>query len=236
MATHATCATCHHPTKSVSHVLRECLFAVDVWNRVGGFNTVTNDCRDEVGVWIRKGIHAERGLLFGIVCWHLWKTRNERIFAASNLTTASVAFRSINRTRVVLDASETSTRTLEENPARRNVDVAWDPGPDHWFTINSDGAVDTTTGKAAAGGLMRDALGRCLLAYAMNLGICSNTRAEIREQLRVSNGPGRLGIGTFYSLTQKRLFQFSPKKLRWQGNLLWKFLSSENFETGTGAC
>ncbi|CAN1128563.1 Putative ribonuclease H protein At1g65750 [Linum perenne] len=84
MATHATCEFCQHPIESVSHILRDCSFAMEVWNTV---------------------------------------------------------------------------------------------------TLNSDGAVDVVRGKAAAGGLARDPMGRCLLDYSMNLGSCSITRAEIRGAL-----------------------------------------------------
>ncbi|CAN1331264.1 Putative ribonuclease H protein At1g65750 [Linum perenne] len=48
------------------------------------------------------------------------------------------------------------------------------------MTLNSDGSVDRARGKVTAGGLIRNAEGRCLLAYTMNLGTCSITRAEIR--------------------------------------------------------
>ncbi|CAN1752800.1 Putative ribonuclease H protein At1g65750, partial [Linum perenne] len=65
-------------------------------------------------------------------------------------------------------------------PARQTVDVAWERGPETWVTLNSDGAVDRLGGKAAAGGLIRNSEGRCLLAFSMNLGNCSVTRAELR--------------------------------------------------------
>ncbi|CAN1164273.1 Putative ribonuclease H protein At1g65750 [Linum perenne] len=73
------------------------------------------------------------------------------------------------------------------------VDVAWDPGPEDWVTCNSDGSADPATGKAAAGGLVRDANGKCLLAFTMNTGNCSVTRAELRgavEGLRRSWNAG----------------------------------------------
>ncbi|CAN1227754.1 Putative ribonuclease H protein At1g65750 [Linum perenne] len=54
------------------------------------------------------------------------------------------------------------------------------PPPPEWVTLNSDGSVIPETGRAAAGGLFRDADGRCLAAFSMNLGICSITRAELR--------------------------------------------------------
>ncbi|CAN1824961.1 Putative ribonuclease H protein At1g65750 [Linum perenne] len=54
-------------------------------------------------------------------------------------------------------------------------------GPIGGVTLNSDGSL--LRGKAAAGGLFRDSDGRCLAAYAMNLGSCTIARAEIRGAL-----------------------------------------------------
>ncbi|CAN1788134.1 Putative ribonuclease H protein At1g65750 [Linum perenne] len=48
------------------------------------------------------------------------------------------------------------------------------------ITFNTDGSVEATRRRAAAGGLLRNTLGRCLMAFTMNLGHCSITRAEIR--------------------------------------------------------
>ncbi|CAN1824594.1 Putative ribonuclease H protein At1g65750 [Linum perenne] len=41
-----------------------------------------------------------------------------------------------------------------------------------------------TKGKTSVRGLLRDNHGRCLQTYAMNLGKCSITRAEIRGALK----------------------------------------------------
>ncbi|CAN1188278.1 Putative ribonuclease H protein At1g65750, partial [Linum perenne] len=49
-----------------------------------------------------------------------------------------------------------------------------------WVTLNSDGSVLSETGQAAAEGLIRDHQGRYLVAFTMNLGKCSITRAELR--------------------------------------------------------
>ncbi|CAI0552668.1 unnamed protein product, partial [Linum tenue] len=57
------------------------------------------------------------------------------------------------------------------------------------LTLNTDGSVHTDIGHAAAGGLIRDHTGRCLLAFAMNLDIFSITRGELRgavEGLRLA--------------------------------------------------
>ncbi|CAN1783047.1 Putative ribonuclease H protein At1g65750, partial [Linum perenne] len=56
-------------------------------------------------------------------------------------------------------------------------------GPNDGVTLNSDGSVLVNGGKAAAGGLIRDGYGQCLQAFAMNLGSCTITRAELRGAL-----------------------------------------------------
>ncbi|CAN1830977.1 Putative ribonuclease H protein At1g65750 [Linum perenne] len=62
----------------------------------------------------------------------------------------------------------------------RETEISWDPGPPGWVTLNTDGSVIPSRAAATAGGLLRDEMGRCLLAYTVNLGNCSITRAELR--------------------------------------------------------
>ncbi|CAN1187802.1 Putative ribonuclease H protein At1g65750 [Linum perenne] len=68
-------------------------------------------------------------------------------------------------------------------------DIAWEPGEEGWVVLNTDGSVKKDCSKAAAGGLIRDANGRCLYAFCFNLGRCSIMRAELRgviEGLRMA--------------------------------------------------
>ncbi|CAN1822235.1 Putative ribonuclease H protein At1g65750, partial [Linum perenne] len=58
--------------------------------------------------------------------------------------------------------------------------ISWDPGPPGWVVLNTDGSIDSNRQGATAGGLIRDELGRCFLAFTMNQGFCSITRAELR--------------------------------------------------------
>ncbi|CAI0447820.1 unnamed protein product [Linum tenue] len=54
------------------------------------------------------------------------------------------------------------------------------PPPEGWVQIQTNGSVLSLSGSAAAGGLIRDCLGRCLVAFAGNLGTCSITAAELK--------------------------------------------------------
>ncbi|CAN1756518.1 Putative ribonuclease H protein At1g65750, partial [Linum perenne] len=70
----------------------------------------------------------------------------------------------------------------------------WRAGPEGWLIVNTDGSVQGINGKAAAGGLLRDEAGNCLFAFAINLGNCSITRAEIRGALEGIRAAWREGF------------------------------------------
>ncbi|CAN1785082.1 Putative ribonuclease H protein At1g65750 [Linum perenne] len=110
----------------------------------------------------------------------LWKARNERIFSDSRASTAAIAIRSANWARQIKVALERDNVAFGDGVSRRLVDVHWDPGPEGWVVLNSDGSADRRIGRATAGGILRDSEGRGLLAFSMNLGRCSITRAEMR--------------------------------------------------------
>ncbi|CAN1826392.1 Putative ribonuclease H protein At1g65750 [Linum perenne] len=74
---------------------------------------------------------------------------------------------------------------LDSVRMRRQIEIAWKAGPRDSITVNSDGSVQGIRGKAAAGGILRDNAGNCLQAYAMNIGSCSITRAEIRGAIGI---------------------------------------------------
>ncbi|CAN1847757.1 Putative ribonuclease H protein At1g65750 [Linum perenne] len=69
--------------------------------------------------------------------------------------------------------------SLDLPPQRTSIDAQWDPGLEGVMTINTDGSVNPLSKKATAGGLIRDYLGRCYLAFSSNLGSCTISRAEL---------------------------------------------------------
>ncbi|CAN1141722.1 hypothetical protein LINPERHAP2_LOCUS12661 [Linum perenne] len=84
--------------------------------------------------------------------------------------------------------------TLGAAVGRRMEDIKWALGPTNWLTLNVDGSVDRRNRKATAGGLIRDHEGRCLLAFTMNLGGCSITRAEMRGAIEGLTRAWNIGV------------------------------------------
>ncbi|CAN1166153.1 Putative ribonuclease H protein At1g65750 [Linum perenne] len=178
-----TCRWCDTETESILHVLRDCRFAKATWRAVGGFDVDGAEWKLATNEWFLQFLGGEMALRFGIVCWYLWKARNERLFAGSVEGAGVIAVKCIRWEDKVGEALKFEGSVIEAAKSKRQIEVAWQAGQPGWVTVNSDGSVLGTRGHAAAGGLLRDGAGNCIHAFAFNLGVCSITRAEIRGAL-----------------------------------------------------
>ncbi|CAN1179527.1 Putative ribonuclease H protein At1g65750, partial [Linum perenne] len=151
------CARCGGE-ESISHVLRDCPFAALVWDELQFPTSDINWWESNIQNWLLQLIKHNSSLLLGVTCWYLWKARNELIFDNTTQSATSLARRSCTWSAVVTSALN-------------HMD---------WLVLNTDGSVITSSGTAAAGGLVRDEWGRCLLAFSSKVGSCSITRAELR--------------------------------------------------------
>ncbi|CAN1145340.1 Putative ribonuclease H protein At1g65750 [Linum perenne] len=179
-----SCPLCNHSDESVTHVLRDCSFAREVWTRLAVFDTADPLWISDTTAWIFYHLNSGNGLIFGVTCWQLWKLRNERIFTDTHTPVAAATIKIGNWICSIKAAMEKEVLLMGNGRLREVVELAWDPGPTGWMVLNTDGSVSSDRRRATAGGLLRDAEGRCTLAYTMNLGYCSITRAEMRGALR----------------------------------------------------
>ncbi|CAN1325252.1 Putative ribonuclease H protein At1g65750 [Linum perenne] len=138
--------------------------------------------RSESGVdsWLRAVLRHTKSTEIGIPCWYLWKERNNLNFNASAADPDSLVPKIGAWTSIVRTAFMKDNRRMEVAPNRQSSDVGWCPGPPQWHVLNTDGSVLPDSGRAAVGGVVRDELRRCKLAFSVNLGRCSITRAELR--------------------------------------------------------
>ncbi|CAN1743093.1 Putative ribonuclease H protein At1g65750 [Linum perenne] len=179
----ASCPRCAATTEDSNHVLRECPVAAETWKQTDEFDVTGAVWRGSYTDWLNHFLKSDASLLFGIVCHNLWKARNESIFANNSADPSTVALRSCRWQEIVVRAMAREVILQERQSLRRRAEVSWKAGPHGWFTLSSDGSLQGQQGRAAAGGILRDNNGNCILAYTMNLGICSITRAEIRGAL-----------------------------------------------------
>ncbi|CAN1777535.1 Putative ribonuclease H protein At1g65750 [Linum perenne] len=174
------CHWCLHPDETVIHVLRDCSFAQEVWRAIERGQRTDREWQEPLEVWLPSNLDRDQKFSFGVTCWFLWRSRNERIFESASTPANSVAIKAAVWTDNASKALERDTSWMNVNEGRSVTAISWDSGPSDWVTLNSDGAVKTTSGKASAGGVLRDDRGRILKAYTINLGVCSITRAELR--------------------------------------------------------
>ncbi|CAN1137136.1 Putative ribonuclease H protein At1g65750 [Linum perenne] len=164
------------------HVLRDCPLASATWELLAFPSDNLTFFQTPLLPWIEDFImRPELSLLFRVICWFLWRYRNDRVFN-DKLTTAVTLTRHIQAWVALVGDTLDRDRSITDAvpPSRTEVCISWEPTPPEWVTLNSDGSVISESGQAAAGGLIRDYQGHCLAAFSENLGICSITRAELR--------------------------------------------------------
>ncbi|CAL1398112.1 unnamed protein product [Linum trigynum] len=180
LTTDDRCCFCNAGPENAEHVVKNCPRAKQVWNILGikdDYLTVAFPFAD----WLVKRLHSEKdGLLFGMTAWYLWKQRNESIFQHKTFDAEVLAQRIKSWTKIVEQAQESDRLTNDESTPKEVTSLAWEPPPAGWVSLQSDDSVRQPGALAATGGLIRDHLGRCLVAFSGNLGACTITRAEIK--------------------------------------------------------
>ncbi|CAN1849714.1 Putative ribonuclease H protein At1g65750 [Linum perenne] len=136
------CGYCLHYEETVGHVLRDCSFAKIVWRQLGSFDMDGDTWNGDTSSWISHYLKAKQSLTFGVACWQIWKARNERLFTALNLPAASIAGRILHWSNWMESAHERDRNLDVASTTRRDCLLAWEPGPEGWWTLNSDGSVD----------------------------------------------------------------------------------------------
>ncbi|CAN1147966.1 Putative ribonuclease H protein At1g65750, partial [Linum perenne] len=179
LAASPACPRCEVASESICHTLRDCPSAAAIWTHAG-FDGRDRNWREPAAIWLMNGLQGNKSLLFGITAWTIWKDRNEFIFSNSSASAVQTTQRSIRSTNTVTEAFQREARCFGTPRPKSWVDIAWEPGPTDWVTINTDGSFTPAIRKASVGGIIRTSDGRGLVAFTMNLGMCTITRAEIR--------------------------------------------------------
>ncbi|CAI0446430.1 unnamed protein product, partial [Linum tenue] len=152
------------------------------WLQLTQFSDRLDFFRSSLQEWILGNIRdAHSSLEFDIICWSLWRTMNDRVFAGKFVTIEAAlqcVLTWVNVVRTTLDKD--ILFHTPHLPMRTEVEITWKAPPPEWITLNSDGFVIPDSGHAAAGGLIRDHTRCCIATFTLNLGICSITRAELR--------------------------------------------------------
>ncbi|CAL1413103.1 unnamed protein product [Linum trigynum] len=184
------CSHCPDQEESVEHILRGCKKVERTWVN---FRPYLTESRFDTPFhpWLINNLcDDKRGVEFGLICWQIWKQRNEECMDGASFSEAKLACK-IEAWFFIFHQAQLNANKCFNPPEEQRVeiDLAWKPPPEGWVQIQADGSVLSPSGGAAAGGLIRDSMGRCRAAYVCNLGHCSITAAELKgaaEGLRLA--------------------------------------------------
>ena len=85
------CPLCRDQDETIVHLLRECVFACDLWRKLEVPPSLVNSFNDNFEVWLKHNCLSEvrhKGsipwcFLFLFAVWNLWKNRNKVVFENS---------------------------------------------------------------------------------------------------------------------------------------------------------
>ncbi|CAN1121625.1 Putative ribonuclease H protein At1g65750 [Linum perenne] len=137
LCSNAICNWCGSDAETVEHVLRDCEFANSTWRAVGGFDLTGLDWKLAIKDWFMSLLADNRGLRFGVVCWFLWRARNERLFAGSVEGANAIAARCLCWEGKVGEALNFERDCLESGRKNRQIQVAWQAGPEGWLILGN---------------------------------------------------------------------------------------------------
>jgi ribonuclease HI len=179
------CTRCGRDDETTIHVLRDCVYATQVWLRLVPSNFMTDfftfDCRN----WIFDNI-SKQGIgghstnwktTFMTTCWFMWTWRNKAIFEEN--------FQQPNNPVLVIQnfvqkIDLCSNQQLHRNfPMKETIYIGWKKPPEGWIKLNSDGACKGIGEYSGCGGLFRDTEGRWLKGYIRKIGVCDALHAEM---------------------------------------------------------
>ncbi|CAN1754104.1 Putative ribonuclease H protein At1g65750 [Linum perenne] len=176
------CSRCAAVVESFEHVIFDCSFASQVWRQALPEAVVS---RAELGNfdqwWKSMILDKQLGTKFGVIAWLIWQARNKFIFDQQDRPPSAIIEQCQFWTNLVLSSWKTFQLGREApGLARQTQLIAWRPGDEGWFTLNTDGSRITQSGATAIGGIIRDSAGSLVRAFSANVGNCSITRAELR--------------------------------------------------------
>ncbi|CAN1178262.1 Putative ribonuclease H protein At1g65750 [Linum perenne] len=190
------CGVCAGTPETSIHILRDCATSQGVWNRFREISNQPNFFTTSMEDWWNSNLKsAATATKFGVICWVLWKCRNERIFEGTRTNVLGIE----GRCRYWIEMSKEAFGGFQilrgnERPQRHEANIYWEAGPTPGFTLNTDGSVSQPSGTAAAGGVIRNWEGRVVDAFTMNLGKCSITRAELTGAVTGLERAWELGV------------------------------------------
>ncbi|GLT30193.1 hypothetical protein SLA2020_050080 [Shorea laevis] len=187
------CPRCEQGQETALHLLRDCYYSRLVWENSATLPADFFLLNFED--WIRNNAEAYSSSsesrkhwssFFLSLIWTIWKSRNALIFEGRRLTPQNL----YQQASSLAMNTRLAFASIVFGHSRVPRWVRWFPPDFPFLKLNTDGAMNHSTGKASAGGLIRDHGGRWIHGFAMCIGQQSSYMAELwgcREGLRLAS-------------------------------------------------
>ncbi|OMP01064.1 reverse transcriptase [Corchorus capsularis] len=173
------CDLCPDSEEDAFHIMRNCVLATSIWNLC---SSLPSNFFSQLNLfdWLSSNLSSSFfsngipwNILFSYICWGLWKSRNIRLFQGHVLTSSQVFneyhIKAVEFFHIGLPAAKMVSSL---------VDVCWNPPPQGWFKLNSDGSSVGNPGSSGAGGIIRKDTGEWFVGYVRKIHCATSLQAE----------------------------------------------------------
>ncbi|GLT36788.1 hypothetical protein SLA2020_111440 [Shorea laevis] len=183
------CQNCHLANKNLMHLLLYCPHVERIW-----FGSTLGLNPRQLGVatfveWWRyiKNTAKQTRMPFlvehcAIICWHVWKVRNEKYYEHANISPQQV----LARISIMLQESSCSMTKdplippTRSQPTEKQGQSSWSRPPQGIYKVNVDAAFSSSSGEAALAMVGRNSKGEI---YFGNIWLCSALSPLMAEAL-----------------------------------------------------
>ncbi|GLT88451.1 hypothetical protein SLE2022_064770 [Rubroshorea leprosula] len=193
MAPSPMCPRCEHALETPIHLLRDCYYSRLVWEVSDFLPSDFFNLDFDNWLFINSMQSHSSGTtsttwasLFLSMLWFLWTSRNKLIFEGKWTPPNAVFWQARSYALETHFALNLAMLASPRTPRW----VCWQPPTQPFLKLNTDGSQNHQSGRACAGGLIRDHLGRWVHGFTVNIGFTSSFLAELwgcREGLKLAH-------------------------------------------------
>ncbi|GLT37826.1 hypothetical protein SLA2020_121150 [Shorea laevis] len=176
------CPVCNTSLETIDHVFRECLFASLLWEVFTPHSVLSLNHELSFQAWLKTNCCLQSefngvkwNTMFSFIIWSIWYFRNQRLHHGKKVNIH------LAKDSICSKVAEfQNSLSMQEAPKSRCcINVCWNFPPIGVIKLNTDGAANSSSGQAGAGGVFRDHRGHWLLGYTRNIGHTNSLAAEL---------------------------------------------------------
>ena len=192
------CPICKEQDESILHLLRDCVYARDLWRKLEVPPTLVSSFTEGFETWLKTNYLSgmkHKGItpwctLFIFTLWSLWNNRNHVVFENTipNPRLDKVCLSQAKDYYYCINKAKQITPKIA-------IPVRWSKPILGWFKFNTDGASLGNPGKAGSGGLIKDNERRWVRGFSRSVGHATSVIAELWALKDGLELVAQLGIG-----------------------------------------